>query len=165
MRHAHVKNAQGPELLYPTFNSRQSAMLIEETLRISRGHEVNTLTATAMGTAALSSRWSFTTSEPCPSRNRDPVGWDADRAADLKPSQTRFASLDWRCDCEHPATCGLRISTSRPSPPSTCCTCTCCRQSITMRHEVLHFESESACRCDRLHRFGSEKETIRRERI
>jgi hypothetical protein len=25
--------AQGPELLYPTFNSRQSAMLMKETLR------------------------------------------------------------------------------------------------------------------------------------
>ena len=59
-----AKNAQGPELLYPTFNSRQSAMLFETTLRISRGHEVNTLTATAMGTATLSSRLSFTTSEP-----------------------------------------------------------------------------------------------------
>jgi hypothetical protein len=59
-----AKNAQGPELLYPTFNSRQSAMLFETTLRISRGHEVNTLTATAMGTTTLSSLLSFTTSEP-----------------------------------------------------------------------------------------------------
>lgn len=59
-----AKNAQGPELLYPTFNSRQSAMLNKTTLRISRGHEVNTLTATAMGSATLSSLLSFTTSEP-----------------------------------------------------------------------------------------------------
>ena len=64
MRHGHVKNAQGPELLYSTFTSRLSSMLFEETLRISHGHEVNTLTATAMGTATLSSRLSFTTSEP-----------------------------------------------------------------------------------------------------
>ena len=59
--HAHVKNAQGSELLYPTFNSRQSAMLFEETLRISCGRKVNTLTATAMRSATLSSRLSFTT--------------------------------------------------------------------------------------------------------
>ena len=35
MRHAQVKNAQGSELLYPTFNSRQSAMLVETTLRLA----------------------------------------------------------------------------------------------------------------------------------
>ena len=32
-----------------------------------------------MGTATLSSRLSFTTSEPCPSHSRDPVGWDVYR--------------------------------------------------------------------------------------
>ena len=49
MRDVPVQNVQGSELLCPTFNSRQSAVLYQTTLRISRGHEVITLTATARG--------------------------------------------------------------------------------------------------------------------